>query len=319
MNTAAYVDNLIAQQKAAGTAPQQIAWNAALACVGWSYVYSAWGAECTPAERRKRYKMCPSHTTIKTKCKAFDNGDCSGCQWFPDGNRTRCFDCRGFTDWILKQIGFDLYGDTCGAQWKHDANWASKGEIATMPAGVLCCLFVYKDGKWNHTGFGLNNETCECSSGVQHFTTRNKKWTHWAVPACFGGVTPAPTPTPTPTPTPSTRPTLRRGDKGVYVVELQTDLKKLGYGLGPCGIDGDFGRSTKAAVEQFQLDHHLGVDGICGPKTWAAIDAALKEKEDQPAPVVTYNILIKALSLDEAKKLAEQYPNSEIAEGSTTP
>ena len=103
------------------------------------------------------------------------------------------------------------------------------------------------------------------------------------------------------------------------MVELQTDLKKLCYGLGPCGIDGDFGRSTKAAVEQFQLDHHLGVDGICGPKTWAAIDAALKEKEDQPAPVVTYNILIKALSLDEAKKLAEQYPNSEIAEGSTTP
>jgi hypothetical protein len=33
MNSAEYVDKLIADQKAAGTDPQQICWNAALACV----------------------------------------------------------------------------------------------------------------------------------------------------------------------------------------------------------------------------------------------------------------------------------------------
>ena len=33
-----------------------------------------------------------------------------------------------------------------------------------------------------HTGWGLNDETVECSNGVQHFTKRNKKWTHWALP-----------------------------------------------------------------------------------------------------------------------------------------
>ena len=53
-----------------------------------------------------------------------------------------------------------------------------------------------------HTGFGLNNETIECSNGVEHYAKRNKKWTHWAQPACVeGGVTPTP-PGPTPTPTP---------------------------------------------------------------------------------------------------------------------
>lgn len=315
MNTAKYVDNLVANLKAEGKSVQEIAWQAALACVDWSYVYSAWGAECTPSERRKRYKMCPSHETIKTKCKAFDSGDCSGCKWFPGGERTRCFDCRGFTDWCLKQVGFDLYGDTCSTQWNHSANWKAKGEIATMPADTLCCLFVYKGGKWTHTGFGLNNETVECSSGVQHFTTRNKKWTHWAVPACIGGD--IPTPTPTPTPTPSKHSTLRRGDKGPEVVELQTDLVQLGYGIGPLGIDGDYGRATKAAVEQFQLDHPpLVVDGICGPATWAAIEKALADQDDQPVPVITYSVLIKGLSLDEAKRICEQYQTAEIIEGS---
>ena len=309
MNTAEYVDNLIASQKAHGLPSQQIAWNAALACVGWSYVYSAWGAECTPSERRKRYRLCPSHTTIKTKCKGFDSGDCSGCQWYPGNKRTRCQDCRGFTDWVLRQIGFDLYGDTCGAQWKHDANWASKGEIATMAAGVLCCLFVYKDGKWNHTGFGLNNETCECSSGVQHFTTRNKKWTHWAVPKCFSGDVPGPTPTPTPT----TKPTLRKGSTGPYVVECQTDLITLGYSCGPKGADGIYGTATINAVKAFQKDHGLSVDGVCGPKTWDALDKAMDD-HDKPQPVEdTYTVMITGLDLTQAKAIAANYPgNSQI-------
>ncbi len=36
-------------------------------------------------------------------------------------------------------------------------------------------------------------------------------------------------------------------------------------------IDGIFGQVTKAGVEQFQRDSHLGVDGIVGPATWAAL------------------------------------------------
>ena len=42
---------------------------------------------------------------------------------------------------------------------------------------------------------------------------------------------------------------------------------KAGYSVGPCGIDGDFGRATLAAVKAFQSDHGLVVDGIVGSKT----------------------------------------------------
>lgn len=80
MNTAKQVADLIAQMKAEGKSNVEIAWNAALACEGWPYVFGAWGDECTVAERKKRYK--PDHETIKTACKAFSGGSCSGCKWY---------------------------------------------------------------------------------------------------------------------------------------------------------------------------------------------------------------------------------------------
>lgn len=278
MNNAPYVDSLVRQWQAEGRSKTYIVWNVAMACLGWSYVYSAWGAECTPSERRKRYRMCPTHTTIKTKCKAFENGNCSGCQWFPDGQRTRCFDCRGFTDWCLRQIGFDLYGDTCSSQWNCSTNWKAKGEIAAMPRDTLCCLFVKKNGKWNHTGFGYNNETIECSSGVQYSSKRASKWTHWAVPVCMDGDIPIP---PTPPPQPEKKPTIKRGSTGPYVVECQNDLIQLGYDVGKTGADGIFGKNTEAGVKAFQGEHkdvngnQLKADGIVGQLTWGALDAAV--------------------------------------------
>ena len=302
MNNAKEVDALIEKWKAEGQSKTYIVWNTAMACVGWSYVYSAWGAECTPAERRKRYKMCPSHETIKTRCKAFDNGNCSGCQWFPDGERTRCYDCRGFTDWCIARIGFDLYGDTCSAQWNHKDNWKDKGEIANMPKDTLCCLFVYKGGKWTHTGLGYNAETVECSSGVQYNSKRASKWTHWAIPAGLDGDTPIP---PTP-PQPEKKPTLRKGSTGEYVVLAQTELLNKGYDIGKSGVDGKFGSATEKAVKEFQKDNGLKVDGIIGEQTWNALD--------QTTPLTLYAVTIPHMRKSEADALLEQYPCAVIVE-----
>ena len=199
MNSAEYVGKLIADGKAQGKDLSRLAWDAALACVGWAYVFGARGEYCTPANRRARYSA--DHPTIKTACKNFNGSSsagCKGCKWYPGEKFTRIFDCRGFTYWILKQVyGWELMGAGATSQWNTASNWKAKGEIATMPKDTLVCLFVKKGNKMEHTGFGLNNETVECSSGVQHFTTRNKKWTHWGMPACEGGeVPPEPKPEP---------------------------------------------------------------------------------------------------------------------------
>ena len=62
---------------------------------------------------------------------------------------------------------------------------------------------------------------------------------------------------------------LKRGDQGDDVRQLQTTLADAGYDLGK--IDGDFGIKTQRAVVCFQFEHSLEVDGICGPKTRAAL------------------------------------------------
>ena len=186
MNTADYVDGLIITNRNYGIPLSEQGWQAALACVGWPYVYSAWGAECTPAERRKRYNLTGIQN-IEKACQVLNGskGSCAGCKWYPYGFRVRCFDCRGFTEWIIEQTtGFKLYGETVKSQWDCADNWCKKGEIGKdpIPQGVLVCVFIFKDGKWKHTGLYKDGATCECSSGVQHLEKmKANRWTHWAV------------------------------------------------------------------------------------------------------------------------------------------
>ncbi|HEX7817559.1 peptidoglycan-binding protein [Dyella sp.] len=78
--------------------------------------------------------------------------------------------------------------------------------------------------------------------------------------------------------------TLREGDHGKQVQDMQERLSKLGYhdasgkALQP---DRDFGPKTKEAVEAFQRDHKLKPDGIVGPDTVKAIDAATHQQQQQ--------------------------------------
>jgi hypothetical protein len=70
---------------------------------------------------------------------------------------------------------------------------------------------------------------------------------------------------------------LSQGDHGEAVNKLQTTLGQLGYYTNAQGhtlkTDGDFGANTRHAVEAFQRDHHLTVDGKAGPKTLEALHA----------------------------------------------
>jgi flagellum-specific peptidoglycan hydrolase FlgJ len=64
------------------------------------------------------------------------------------------------------------------------------------------------------------------------------------------------------------KPILKQGSKGDWVTIAQGRLVVAGY---PLDVDGVFGPKTKETVEQFQMDHHLTIDGIIGKNTWAAL------------------------------------------------
>lgn len=61
---------------------------------------------------------------------------------------------------------------------------------------------------------------------------------------------------------------LNKGSKGTDVKALQALLVHNGCDIGHCGIDGDFGADTDAAVRQYQQSHNCEVDGIVGVQTW---------------------------------------------------
>lgn len=80
---------------------------------------------------------------------------------------------------------------------------------------------------------------------------------------------------------------LRLHDRSDAVGTLQTQLTALGYTDAhgrPLAADHAFGPGTEAAVRQFQKDHKLTSDGIAGPATLAALQAAKTQAEAPAVP-----------------------------------
>lgn len=63
-------------------------------------------------------------------------------------------------------------------------------------------------------------------------------------------------------------PTLRRGNRGRSVQYLQCYLNLYGETL---SVDGTFGANTQTAVQKFQQQNNLLVDGIVGQNTWRTL------------------------------------------------
>lgn len=76
--------------------------------------------------------------------------------------------------------------------------------------------------------------------------------------------------------------TIKKGDKGDVVKEIQDMLSSIGYYLGDSGkqtngVDGDFGTSTETVVKYFQIENNLNETGVVDKIT----ANKLKEKYDE--------------------------------------
>ena len=105
------------------------------------------------------------------------------------------------------------------------------------------------------------------------------------------------------------KPTLRRGDRGPNVVELQEILTMCGYSCG--AVDGVFGTKTYNALVAFQTDKLLDPDGICGPKTWKALEIAEAQAPvapPTPDQVQTYRVVIEGVTWEQYRQIMQICP-----------
>ena len=311
MYCAAEVDELFLKWKQEGQTKEQLVVNTAKAELGWPYVWGAVGAECTP-EKRKYYAgrdVCPEgeKKLIISRCQALNGSgrSCGGCEYYPGNMRVLIDDCQGFIKQLMERVGISLAGGGCTSMWNNDSNWTQKGKKDQMPNKV-CLVFCWSDKNQNMSHVGLHigdGVIIECSGTIRYNNISKAIWTHYALVRGLGGDTPMPT-----------HPTIRKGSTGPDVVECQTILIRLGYDLQPYGADGKFGNKTVAAVKAFQSTHtdpttgrKLAVDGVVGPASWAALEAAAPDPSGGK-----YSVTIPGLTKDEADNFKKAYPDAEI-------
>ncbi len=79
--------------------------------------------------------------------------------------------------------------------------------------------------------------------------------------------------------------TLKKGCAGTDVRELQEKLVSLGFSVGSCGIDGDFGSDTQNAVKLFQNANGLEATGIYDTVTYEKLRTLSAADEPTVVPV----------------------------------
>ncbi len=206
------------------------------------------------------------------------------------------WDCSGLSRWAMKQHGIAI---AHGSNSIWDRYLQEKGKLTdttVLPEGAA--VFTGTDKKKPHigtyTGDGLVTEASGTIAGVVQTKLHGGKWKYWGLykgvqydtpakeqttqnpttqsPTKPTALTPEPAAPATPTLVPAARPTLRKGAKGEHVTAMQQALLRAGFPLPKYGADGKFGKETLSAVKTFQKANGLKTDGICGPKTWAALE-----------------------------------------------
>ena len=266
---------------------------------GWGYIWGTAGEVWTEQKQR-----------AATREKTLQYGSA----WI--GKRVA--DCSGLFTWAFRQLGGTMYHgsntmyrDYCTAKGRLSGGKRVDGQPLKRGTAVFTGTEADHGHVGLYVGYGTVIEAAGTKAGVVASNVSADKWTFWGElkgvdysgeDGAAGPASPEAGPV-----TSSNTPTLRKGSKGAYVTLLQKQLLDRGYGLGSWGADGDFGSATEKAVRAFQGDQGLAVDGIVGPKTWAALG-----NPDQPAK--RYSVLIPGLSRSSAEVFLAAYPAATMTE-----
>lgn len=210
-----------------------------------------------------------------------------GAETRPADPNPRYWDCSEYTEWVCARNGVYL-PDGAFNQWRH-----CRAITVSQAAGITGSLLFFGDG----TGTGRSAITHVVFSRGNGTTAEARSTKYgvgsWAIagrPFRYAGLIPG---VDYSSHTPVTRPPLpplgsvdlkaiagaitmckqgsilKLGDHNDCVKWLQAGINNIsGRGL---TVDGVFGLSTLAAVQDLQRWFHIGVDGIVGPKTWGLI------------------------------------------------
>lgn len=266
----------------------------------WGYIYGTKHVMWSQARQDAYIKAYSDDPDRKLSCEL-------GAKWI--GHWVT--DCSGLFAWSFEQLGGkiahgsnSIYVSYCKSKGK--LNQGKRADGKTLLPGTA--VFVYNGSRYSHIGLYIGDgwviEAKGTKAGVIKTPVSDKKWTNWGELKDVS-YDAAPAEDPGKEEPVEDKPTLRRGSKGKWVTTVQTMLKNKGYDLGPCGVDGDFGKATEKAVKEFQADHGLDPDGVVGPKTYDAL-------EEQGTNL--YTVTIPHLTKYKAESLLKDYTGAYMKE-----
>lgn len=294
---------------------------------GIRYWYGTCFYKCTASLLASKTKQYPSHYKDSRK-SAYQADIAAGAM---------CADCVG----LIKGAAWSNLGTrdakyaTNGCPDKSANGMLSYCKSKGMPNGKMDTfpdipgLLLHKDG---HVGVSVGNGEHIELKGFADDSVRGKVagrgWTSWAQLPFVDYEGEGSTAVPDVNIYKLGSRNLKRGSKGNDVAELQAALVAMGYDCGSYGsnkdgVDGDFGRTTEAAVKDFQADAGVEIDGVYGPKSHAALMAMQAnggpgEKpedgspdEDGSAEVVTFCVTLPNLNSADATEVLNAYKEAE--------
>lgn len=250
------------------------------------YVMGCFGAPMTAANKRRYTQNCaynkkPARTAMINAASADTFGfDCvntiKGILWGWNGDASAIYGGAKYASNGVPDVNADQIMKYCTSVSTDFSNIVA-GEVVHLTGHIGIYvgdgLVVECTPAWNND---VQFSACGNIGTKAGYHTRSWKEHGKLQFIDFSSVVPVP---PTPTPVKGDKymfevSTVKLGTKGDDTLLCQKLLKVDGY-KGSNGkvlsLDGDCGNNTVYAIRNFQKDHGIGQDGICGQHTWKVL------------------------------------------------